>query len=63
MSEDYIGFAFPISILTMATSIYMTVAGKFICQRLLKGQLQRSCAPSAQDLCATYEMLQTNEWK
>ena len=39
MTEDYIGFAFQISILTMASSIYMTVAGKFICQRLLKGQL------------------------
>ena len=44
MTEDYIGFAFQISTLTMVSSTDMTVAGKFICQRLLKGPLQISCA-------------------
>ena len=45
MMEDYIGYAFQILIVTMVSSTYMTVAEKYIFQRLLKGQLQRSCAP------------------
>ena len=45
MTEDYIGYAFQILIVTMVSSTYMTVAEKYIFQWLLKGQLQRSCAP------------------
>ena len=40
MTEDYIGYNFQTSIVTMVSSIYMTVAEKYIFQLLLKGQLQ-----------------------